>query len=76
MNYDLCHFALRSAETRPSYQLREKLFADNVDSSELAGILGIRLDLKGDLLTLGKSSVSVCNDSGEMYENIVSAIII
>ena len=57
-------------------QLWRKLFADNVDSSELAGILGIRLDLEGDLLTLGESSVAVCNDSGEMYENIVAALIV
>ena len=52
------------------------LFGNHVDSSELAGILGIRLDLEADLLTLVESSEAVCYDSGEMHENIVAALVV
>jgi hypothetical protein len=47
-----------------------------VNSSELSRVLGIGLGLELYLLTLGQILEALAEDSGEVYENIVAAIVI
>ena len=48
----------------------------NINSPQLAGIFGIRLGGIGNLLTLFQSLEAVCDNSGEVNENIVAAVVV
>ena len=53
-----------------------KLHSNDVNRSELLGILGILLGLKANLLALFTDLEAFALDSGKMYEYILAALVI
>ena len=53
-----------------------QLFGHNVDSAELAGILGIGLGVVGHLLALSQGAEAVGLDGGEVDEHVAAAVIV
>lgn len=52
------------------------LDSTNINSAQLARILGIRLGRISYLLAFFQSLEAICDDSGEVNENIVAAVIV
>ena len=63
-------------ETRLAAEFLQRLSGANIDCSQSAGILGIRLGIKSHLLTLVERLETVGNNCGKMHKNIPAAVIV